>query len=103
MYKIKKVQDVVQLILETQPETRNSDDKLVVKVFGYINQDCITLPFCVVLANRKQLGLPSLKSIDRCRRKLQRAYPELRANKEVEEFREELEQKYENYGKMVCL
>ena len=103
MKKIKEVQNIVQLMLETQPETRSSDDKLLVKVFGYINQDCLTLPFCVVLANRKNLGLPSVKTIDRCRRKLQRAYPELKANKEVEEFREELEFKYEQYGKMVCL
>ena len=103
MKRIKKVQETVQFILETQPETRNSDDVLLAKVFGIINKDCLMLPFSVVLTNRKTLGLPSIKSVDRCRRKLQRAYPELRASKEVEAFREEEQLKYENYGKMVCL
>ena len=103
MKRIKKVQDTVQFILETQPDTRNSDDLLLAKVFGSINKDCLMLPFSVVLTNRKALGLPSIKSVDRCRRKLQRAYPELKASEEVEAFREEEQFKYENYGKMVCL
>jgi hypothetical protein len=103
MNSIKKVQDIVQHILQTEPDTRNSDDLLVTKVCGKINEDCLTLPFCVVMTNRKALGLPSLKSIDRSRRKLQRAYPELRANETVEAFRELEEEKYEAYGKRACL
>ena len=103
MESIKKTQDIVKHILETEPDTRNSDDLLLAKVFGYINKECLMLPFCVVLTNRKTLGLPSIKSVDRSRRKLQNAYPELRANATVEGFRIVEEQKYENYGKMVCL
>lgn len=103
MKSIKKVQDIVQHVLETEPDTRNSDDLLVAKVCGEINGECLMLPFCVVMTNRKKLGLPSLKSIDRCRRKLQRAYPELRANDTVEAFRELEEEKYEAYGKRACL
>lgn len=103
MRKLKQVQDIVQHILQTEPDTRNSDDLLVTKVCGQINKECLTLPFCVVMTNRKQLGLPSLKSIDRSRRKLQRAYPDLRANETVEAFRELEEEKYEAYGKRACL
>lgn len=103
MHKIKQVQDIVQHILETEPDTRNSDDLLVAKVCGQINKDCLMLPFSVVMTNRKQLGLPSLKSIDRSRRKLQRAYPELKANDTVEAYRELEEEKYKNYGKAVIV
>ena len=103
MKELKKTQDHVKHVLETIPESRNSDDVLYTKVCESINSISVTLPFKQVLAQRKQLGLPSLKSIDRARRKLQKAYPELRANTVVEVFRELEEEKYKEYAKGVTV
>ena len=57
------------------------------------------MPFCQVMAHRKELGLPVFESVRRSRQKVQAAHPELAACDEVAAFRDENEQKYRAYAR----
>lgn len=99
MKKIKQTSDIVKHILETQPDTRNSDDLLYSKVCEHINRDCISYPFYFVITNRKQFGIPPFESVRRSRQKLQSAYPHLAGNAEVGAGRIENEEIMKNYAR----
>lgn len=99
----KKIQDIVQEVLRKYPDTRSSDDYLYIRVCEFVSAESVTLPFCVMLSHRKELGIPSFKSVERCRRKLQRAYPELCASTTVEALREIEEGRYKSYGRKVSV
>jgi hypothetical protein len=101
MENLKSTTDLVKRILEEVPETRSDDMLLYYRVCEAKNRVSLGLPFGMVLVNMKDFKLPSFKSVERCRRKLQRAYPELSANEEVETLREVQEEKYIGYARKV--
>lgn len=97
MKNIKKTNELVQRILLDYPDSRGSDDTLYRYVVEAINPDAANMPFCQVLLNRNEYGLPPYESVRRSRQKLQETYPMLRASKEVEEARAENEQEVRDY------
>ena len=99
MKDMKTTENIVKELLTDNVLARNNDDYLTLRVYGRINPDAITKPLQFVLTNRKALGLPSLKSIERARRKLQRKYPELSANGLVEAYRQQNENDYKAYAR----
>lgn len=100
---IKKTSDLVKEILQKEPATRNSDMLLYYHVCKEIDRTVLKLPFWNVLLDLKGHGLPSIKTVERARRKLQRAYPELAGTDEVEAEREVEEIKYKNYARKVTV
>lgn len=95
----KGVLDATKYILTNYPDSRNDDCVLISLVVEKLNPAIKGLKFNFVLENSKILGLPSFKTIERNRRKLQRKYPELRADKEVENARAELEEEYKEFAR----
>lgn len=94
-----KVEDIVKKVLEKYPDSRNNDDVLIFRVYKEINEDVMIRElFCEVLLNRKKYNLPSYKSIERCRRKLVKEYPELKPVEEVQKARDKEENNYINYA-----
>lgn len=93
------VQDATLHVLRTVPETRSNDGLLISEVMLLINPSIKGLKFNFVLENRRGLGLPTLETITRARRKVQRNHPELRADKEVEEARAQLEEEYKDFSR----
>jgi hypothetical protein len=98
---LKNTSDIVKLILQKYPATRNSDDLLYMKVCEYVNGTHISLPFWKVMQERKDFGYPPFESVRRSRQKLQATYPELSANKVVEAQREENEKAYKEFARGV--
>lgn len=98
---IKQTSDMVKEILQTVPATRNSDMLLYYHVCLEIDKTVLKLPFWLVLLDLKAYGLPPIASVGRARRKLQRAYPELRADKKVKDKRTENEIIVEDYARAV--
>lgn len=88
MNNIKQTSMTVLQVLKAVPEARNSDDLLYIQVCSMMNKDALTMPFCQVLARRKELGLPAFESVRRSRQKFQAEHPELAGCTEVEEQRE---------------
>lgn len=98
---LSKTSDIVKIILQKYPATRNSDDLLYMKVCEYINGTHISLPFWKVLQNRNDFGYPPFESVRRSRQKMQAKYPELSANKSVEAQREQNEKIYRKFARGV--
>ena len=86
-------------VLKAVPEARNSDDLLYIQVCSRMNPEALTMPFCQVLARRKELGLPVFESVRRSRQKLQKKHPELAGCEEVEEQRKANEEIVREYAR----
>ena len=99
MKDFKTTESIVKAVLESNITARNNDDVLTLRVYGQIAPEVISMPFYVVMLNRKEYGLPSLKSIERARRKLQSKYPELSASEIVQAYRQQQEHDYIAYAK----
>ena len=101
MKDIKHTHHLVKEILETVPETRNSDMLLYYHVCLEIDKTVLKLPFWLVLLDLKHYGLPPIESVGRVRRKLQEECPELRAVSSVKEKRTENEEIVKEYARAV--
>lgn len=81
---ILSTQDIVQRVLKEHPQTRNSDQLLYLKVVEKINPSALHQPFWIAMTTMKELGIPPFETVRRARQKLQREFPTLRANADVE-------------------
>ena len=73
-HKLPKVESMVAQILLEEPKTRDSDELLTICLY----RDYYGIgkeSFVDVMLMRRQLGLPSIETIGRCRRKLQERAP----------------------------
>ena len=101
----KAIRDLVKKMLEQKPETRNSDMFLYIALVKHIEDEkglnITEKPFCYVLRNLKDLGLPSFKTVERERRKVQEQNPHLQSVKKVKKMREVQEEEYRKYSKGI--
>lgn len=79
-----KLYDKVKEILESNPETRDSDNKLIWEVWRYLD-----LTNGDMIDKWDFMKAPASESITRARRKIQELHPHLRATKVVQEARKE--------------
>lgn len=93
--------EIVKDILENDVMARNSDDYLYYMVCRKVNEIIVHLPFWKVMLNRKQYKFPSFKSVERARRKLQKAYPEYAGDEEVEAQRVLNEEVFVEYARGI--
>lgn len=93
--KIQKLEPMVLKALTENPKTRGDNFILYIEVLENFIDTNTSLAFAFL--NHKQLGLPSLESITRCRRKLQERDPSLK-DEFVSEMREEQEEEYKDYA-----
>lgn len=98
MNELKNVAAVVKFILETEPDTRNNDGLLYVRVCQYFNPSIDMFPFGVVMSNQRSYNLPGAETVRRARQKVQEKYEHLKANKTVKEYRAENEVKYKAFA-----
>lgn len=97
MPKVNVIETRVKEILEYYPNTRENDNLLYVtylEQYHYIefNKD--------TFINYEEHGLPSFKSIERARRKIQNEQNSYKASEDVENMRREAEQTYkQNYAR----
>lgn len=90
---------LVKQILEKDYRARNSDNYLYVQVAKKINPQAVSMPFINVMYGMKDLDLPSIESVGRCRRKIQEKHPELWSDKQIQKYREEQEKTFEDYAR----
>ena len=95
-HRLTGIYNKVRFILEDVPATRNSDKLLYLKylerTFGH---DIICKPLATVMMRN---DIPTIESVGRMRRLVQARYPELEADKEIEEQRRSLENDYRDIG-----
>ena len=103
MDNLKKTNGLVLDLLESNPDTRNSDDYLYSLVCEKIattnGVDYDRLTHREALLQRRLLKFPSYVTVCRARRRLQVKYPHLAAKEDVEVYRSLNEDAYrEEYG-----
>lgn len=85
----------VEDILEHEPDTRKSDNKLFLRYYELLNPG---VDFKTYFLNPKKYQGFSYKTLERARRKIQARRPELK-DSTVVEYRFEQEQVYFEYGR----
>ena len=104
MSKSKELQTITAIvkdILVNDPQSRNSDEYLYLKVCAKVSGMCMNLPFWKVFLNRKEYGLPPFETVGRARRKLQETHPEFAGNSTVEAHRMLNEEVFRDYARKV--
>ena len=88
MNDLDKLSELVFHILNSKPETRNSDNLLyleVLKVHGFnTNRNIVSMSVSYFLKNMALYACPKFESVRRARQKIQAKNPELKAVSEVE-------------------
>ena len=93
---LNNLKELVIGILETDPLSRDSDDRLYVKVCKAKNQDVINLPFEDIMLHRNEYSFPAYTSVERVRRKAQAERKDLVGT--VKKQRHDLETEYVDFA-----
>lgn len=95
---LRNISKLVKGILETDPQSRNSDDYLFTKVCLTINPDTAFFPMPAVFMNRLEFGVPAFETVRRTRQRMQHLFPELKADTKVKDFRQHQEGVFNEYA-----
>lgn len=95
MARIAKIHNMVYGALVDEPASRGDDFVLILKVLENFVTTSMSLE--AVMNNHAVLGIPSIETITRCRRKIQAEHPEL-TNEEIKEIREKEEKEFIDYA-----
>lgn len=102
---IRGTSKLVHELLIAEPECRNSDNHLYLRVLETVGKrngvDIHTLTVPAFLHNMYSMKFPPFESVRRSRQKIQEHNEELRATDTVEAFREVLEEEYRDYARRV--
>lgn len=77
MAKLNVYENLVLKALKESPETRKDDFLLVLKICEYKELNT-NLSLSYAIKHHKEIGMPNWKTIERCRRKIQKEHPELK-------------------------
>lgn len=97
MKKLKKIEHVVENILEVNEDARKNDDILYLNVCKDFCEDVPSMTLKEFLETRNELACPNFASVTRARRKVFEKRPELKPEK-VTELRKGMENVYEAYA-----
>jgi hypothetical protein len=78
MAKLKKLESIVEKILEENKDARENDDILYLYVCEYFNEEAPLMPLRSFLKLRKEMSCPVYESVSRARRKAFEKRPELK-------------------------
>ena len=97
MERLKKVEHIVEKILDVREDARKNDDILYLYVCEYLNRGISSMSLKDFLKTRKETGCPTFETVRRTRQKVFEKRPELKPKK-VTEYREEMEEVYRDYA-----
>jgi hypothetical protein len=97
MGKLKKIEGIVEKILERREDTRESDDVLYLCVCEYFHRGISSMTVKDFLKARGETSCPSYVSVTRTRRKIFNRRPELKPPK-ITELREDMIDVYVDYA-----
>lgn len=95
--------DLVHEILKNEPDCRNSDNILYLRVLQTIGKqngiDVNNMSVPTLFHNMQGYKFPAFETVRRTRQKVQECNPELRATDTVEAYRAVLEEDYRDYSR----
>lgn len=97
MERLKKVEAVVEKILDIRKDTRENDDILYLCVCEYFHRGISSMVLKDFLKSRKETGCPNFETVRRTRQKVFERRPELKPAK-VTKLREDMIDVYVDYA-----
>ena len=97
MKKLKKVESVVEKILEMHVDARSNDDILYLYVCEEFYSGASSMTCNDFACARNIIGCPSYESVSRARRKIFEKRPELKPEK-ITQLRKDMEEVYVDYA-----
>lgn len=97
MDKLKKIEYVVEKILETNEDARNSDDILYLYVCEYFHNGISSMSLNNFFKTRREIDCPNFASVTRARRKIFEKRPDLKPEK-ITNIREKMVDVYVDYA-----
>lgn len=94
------IQDIVEKILREEKPSRDSDHLLYYYFCKRVKPEILEDKYGDILLSFNSYELPTFESVSRIRRKVQYLYPELKSNKNVEDWRREREEAFEEYSRL---
>lgn len=98
MSKLKEMEKVVKKILKEIPATRGDDDLLYLDVLDEMKVNLKDFSAESFLLNYRKMGIPTIETVGRCRRKIQAKDKTLKPTPEIVLKRKKLENSYYNYS-----
>ena len=98
MTKLKELEPVVKEILKQNPATRGDDDLLYLDVLDKMEVNLSDFSAESFLLNYRKLGIPTIETIGRCRRKIQEKDNSLKPTAEIVLKRKKLENSFYDYA-----
>ena len=98
MEKLKELESVVKDILKDKPATRGDDDLLYVYVLDKMQVNLSAFSVTSFLLNYRKIGVPTIESVGRCRRKIQSKCKELKPTPEILLKRRKVENSFYDYS-----
>ena len=100
MKKLKKIEGIVEKILESREDTRESDDILYLCVCEYFHRGISSMTVRDFLKMRSGTSCPSYVSVTRTRRRIFKRRPDLKPEK-ITKLREDMEEIYVDYATSI--
>ena len=97
MEKLKKIEYVVEKVLEANKDARENNDMLYMYVCEYFDENASLRTFKDFLMTRNKTACPAYESVTRARRKVFEKRPELKPEK-ITKLREQMEDVYVEYA-----
>ena len=98
MTKLKELETVVKEILKDKPATRGDDDLLYIYVLDQMHINLSSYSVTSFLLNYRKLGVPTIESVGRCRRKIQSKHEELKPTPDIILKRKKVENSFYDYS-----
>ena len=104
MAKLKELEPVVKKILKENPPTRGDDDLLYLDVLDEMQINLRDFTAESFLLNYRKLGIPTIETVGRCRRRIQAKDETLKPTPDIVLKRRQLENSFYNYslGRKEC-
>lgn len=98
------ITDMVKTILESDPKTRNCDGLLYIRFLDELSRekgetDYLQMTVLNFLHMQPMMGVPTIETVSRIRRKVQRNFPELKSSVKITNYRAEREEMFREYAR----
>ena len=89
---------LVKFLLATEPSLRDSDTKLIKRVYEVYRVDIHNIPFAEVVDRISRNEIPAFESIRRSRQKTQEYNPELRSTYQIQNEKNKIEKEFRDFA-----
>lgn len=92
------LKNLMVFLLTTEPILRDSDSKLIQRVYEIYKVDVDNISFSEVIYRIGKNEIPNFESIRRCRQKVQEERPDLRSSIVIQKEKERIETQFYNFA-----